>query len=84
MREVVENENMFPVTQIDMGDNVTMSFEDIAIEDVFMEDTINLVIMSTILFLVFIISVSINTTILLAFYRKQSLRTISIRCMFCL
>ena len=79
MCEVLEIGNMLAITQIDIVDNVTIRCKDIASEDVFTEDFFSLVIKWTLLFLVFILSLSINITILLAFYRKQSLRTISNR-----
>ena len=73
--EIVDIENMSTINLTNIGENVTIACKDIVSEDVFMEDIFNLFI---ILF-VFIISVSINITILLAFCRKQSLRTISNR-----
>ena len=79
MCEDLELVNMLPITQIDIVDNVTIRCKDIASEDVFTEDIFSLVIKWTLLFLVFILSLSINITILLAFCRKQSLRTISNR-----
>jgi hypothetical protein len=79
MCEVVEIENMLPITQTEIGDNVTISCKDIASEDVLTEDIIDLMTMCILLFIVFLISISVNITILVAFYRKQSLRTISNR-----
>ena len=75
-----EVENMLQITQTDIVDNVTIHCKDIASEHVFKEDIFELMIMCILLFLVFLISVSVNITILVAFYRKQSLRTISNRC----
>ena len=74
-----EVENMLQITQTDIVDNVTIHCKDIASEHVFKEDIFELMIMCILLFLVFLISVSVNITILVAFYRKQSLRTISNR-----
>ena len=73
--EIVDIENMSTITLTNIGENVTIACTEIESEDVFMEDIINLFI---ILF-VFILSISVNITILLAFFRKQSLRTISNR-----
>ena len=73
--EIVDIENMSTINLTNIGENVTIACTEIESEDVFMEDIINLFI---ILF-VFILSISVNITILLAFFRKQSLRTISNR-----
>ena len=64
----------------EFDNNLTLSKGDnVSDEDGAENTTTTLVIMLTCLSMVFIISLSVNLTILMAFYRKQSLRTIGNR-----
>jgi hypothetical protein len=75
----MEFSEVITVVYRDMSDPVTAVNKDISRKDGLKEDQVNLVLMSVLLFSVFFISISSNITILLAFYKKKSLRTITNR-----
>ena len=77
---VMEFSEVITVIYRDISDPVTAVNKDISRSDGLKEDQISLVLISVLLFLVFFISISSNVTILLAFCKKKSLRTLTNRC----
>ena len=76
----MEFSEVITIVYRDISDPVTAVNKDISRSDGLKEDQVTVVLMSVFLFFVFFISISSNVTILLAFCKKKSLRTITNRC----
>jgi uncharacterized membrane protein len=79
MYELKEFEDLQAFTVGDKEDDNPSTHMNDTSDDDREEEHTNLVIMLLLLFILFIISSCVNITILVAFYKKKSLRTISYR-----
>ena len=75
----MEFSEVITVVYRDISDPVTAVNKDISRKDGLKEDQVSLVLRSVLLLLIFFISILSNATILLAFCKKKSLRTINNR-----
>jgi uncharacterized membrane protein len=76
---MMEFSEVITVVYRDISDPVTSVNGDISRKEGVKEDQVSLILIFVLLVLLFIISISSNVTILLAFCKKKSLRTITNR-----